>query len=227
MPLTRERQQEIIEKLASPRLKIKLSRTPTTMGPGYIAEKIAEILEAKSEVNDYAEEVEHALCEATVRENDIREEVRLRTDLEYLNIDFSTLPDIKDAKGRQAYIWNQVEKSYVTDRAAVLKEGEPPPQPFQLSEDFRVVTNEVTELKSLLKIIEFRRDELSKLDSGIRLQQKTMETEASIYGKRGIPRPDLVVDREPDPSDDVDSSGDDIDDGLDPPPITEDPMAGR
>jgi hypothetical protein len=180
--------QEYVDRLASQELKISLSRTPTTMGPGYIAEKIAEILDAKSIVNEMSEKVELSLCDAEMRLNDLEEEIQLRTHIEYQNID----PDavgIRNAKSRDSYVWTQVEQGYVADHQAEFATRTTPTNQFQLSEDLRIAQSDIIRFKALLRIIDHRRDELGKLDSGVRLQQKTMETEAAIYGKGGIPQP--------------------------------------
>src|SRR3954463_7203176 len=128
MPLSKELYREYLERLASRELKIKLSRSPTTMGPGYIADKIAEILDAKSIVNEMAEKVERAFCEAQVKLNDIEEEVQLRTHLEYDKLNnMNQVPlAAKNAQTREAYIWTLVEQGYVDDRLANLQPGETP-----------------------------------------------------------------------------------------------------
>jgi hypothetical protein len=226
--LSDDKYREYVDRLASQELKICLSRSPTTMGPGYIAEKIAEILDAKSIVNEMSEKVELALCDAEVKLNDLEEEVQLRTYVEYENFD----PDatgLKNAKSRDAYIWTQVEQGYVADHQAEFAARTTPTTQFQLSEDLRIAKSDIIRFKALLRIIDHRRDELNKLDSGIRLQQKTMETEAAIYGKSGIPQPQAttngpqrhvdvgIVPREADESDDPDALGEDFD--SPPPPI--------
>jgi hypothetical protein len=198
------------------------------MGPGYIADKIAEILDAKSIVNEMSERVEIALCDAEVTFSDLEEEVQLRTYVEYQNFD----PDatgIKNAKSRDAYIWTQVEQGYVSDHQAEFAARKTPTTQFQLSEDLRIVKSDIIRLKALLRIIDHRRDELGKLDSGVRLQQKTMETEAAIYGKGGFPQPTVtnngnkghvdvgITPREVDGSDGPDAFEEDFD--TPPPPI--------
>jgi hypothetical protein len=224
-----------VDRLASDeKLKIHLSKTPTTMGPGYIAEKITEILDAKSIVNEMSEKVEMALCESEVWLNDLEEEVQLRTHVEYQNFD----PDatgMRNAKSRDSYIWTQVEQGYVSDHQAEFALRSTPTNQFQLSEDLKTARSDIIRFKALLRIIDHRRDELGKLDSGVRLQQKTMETEAAIYGKGGIPQPQAanngnqgnirghvdvgVVPREVDESDDPDALEEDFD--APPPPIDE------
>jgi hypothetical protein len=228
MALSKEQYQEYVDRLSSRELKIKLSRTPTTMGPGYIADKIAEILDAKSAVNEMSEKVEMAMCEAEVQLNDLEEEIQLRTHLEYQNLETSG-ESFKNAKSRESYIWSQVEKGYVDDRTQALKPGDPVPSTFQLSEDLRQVKGRIIELKALQKMLGYRRDELIKLDSGVRLQQKTMETEAAIYGKGGMPKVSgnghpVMVDagvaaREPDELDDPAAMDEDFEEP--PPPIGE------
>jgi len=224
-----------VDRLASQELKIGLSRTPTTMGPGYIAEKIAEILEIKSIVNEMSEKVEIALCESEVRLNDLEEEVQLRTHIEYQNLIDSGDPGLKNAKSRDSFIWVQVEQGYVDDHQAEFALRSTPTTQFQLSEDLRIARSDIIRFKALLRIIDHRRDELGKLDSGVRLQQKTMETEAAIYGKGGIPQQQAVsngnqgntqrhvdvgvVPREVDESDDPDALEEDF--NAPPPPINE------
>lgn len=221
--------QEYVDRLASQELKIGLSRSPTTMGPGYIAEKIAEILDAKSIVNEMSEKVELSLCDAEVRLNDIEEEIQLRTYVEYQNIIDSGATELRNAKSRDAYIWTQVEQGYVADHQEEFAVRTTPTTQFQLSEDLRIAKSDIIRLKALLRIIDHRRDELGKLDSGVRLQQKTMETEAAIYGKGGIPQPTAtnngnkehvdvgVTPREVDESDSPDALEEDFD--APPPPI--------
>ena len=232
--LSDETYQAYVDKLASPDLKIRLSKTPTTMGPGYIAEKIAEILDAKSIVNEMSEKVELAFCDAEVMLNDLEEEIQLRTHVEYQNLFDSDDAGLRNAKSRDAYIWNQVEQGYVSDHQVEFATRTTPTNQFQLSEDVRIVKSDIIRLKALLRIIDHRREELTKLDSGVRLQQKTMETEAAIYGKGGIPqsiitnndgdkrRVDVgVIPREVDESDDPDALEEDFD--APPPPIEEVP----
>jgi hypothetical protein len=226
--LSDETYKEYVDKLASQDLKISLSRTPTTMGPGYIAETIAEILDAKSVVNEMSEKVEMALCDAEVRLNDLEEEIQLRTHMEYQNLDPDAL-GLRNAKSRDSYVWTQVEQGYVNDHQAEFAMRSTSTNQFQLSEDLRMAKSDIIRFKALLRIIDHRRDELIKLDSGIRLQQKTMETEAAIYGKGGIPQPQVnglqrhvdvgVVQREVDESDDPDALEEDFD--TPPPPILE------
>ena len=188
--LSDDKYQEYVDRLASDKkLKISLSPSPTTMGPGYIAEKIADILDAKSVVNEMSEKVELALCDAEVKLNDLDEEVQLRTHVEYNNMLELDTTELKNAKSRDAYIWTQVEQGYVNDHQEEFATRATPTTQFQLSEDLRIVRSDIIRLKALLRIIDHRRDELGKLDSGVRLQQKTMETEAAIYGKGGIPQP--------------------------------------
>src|SRR6516165_6832312 len=94
--------QEYVDRLASPDLKISLLKNPTTMGPRYIFEKIAEILDAKSIVNEMSEKVEMALCDAEVELNDLEEEIQLRTHVEYENLRNLDPDDVglKNAKSR-------------------------------------------------------------------------------------------------------------------------------
>jgi hypothetical protein len=228
MSLSDEVYQEYVDRLASQELKISLSRTPTTMGPGYIAETIAVILDAKSLVNEMSEKVELALCDAEVKLNDLEEEIQLRTHVEYQNIIDSGDAGLRNAKSRDAYIWTQVEQGYVSDHQEEFSTRATTTSQFQLSEDLRMVKSDIIRLKALLRIIDHRRDELGKLDSGIRLQQKTMETEAAIYGKSGIPQLKAtnnsrehvdvgIISREVDESDDPDALAEDFE--APPPPI--------
>ena len=224
-----------VDRLASQELKVSLSRTPTTMGPGYIAETIAEILDAKSSVNEMSEKVEMALCDAEVLLNDLEEEIQLRTHVEQqnlINLDLDAM-GLTNAKARDSHIWTMVEQGYVNDHQEEFARRSIPATQFQLSEDLKAAKSDIIRLKALLRIIDHRRDELIKLDSGVRLQQKTMETEAAIYGKSGIPQPQAtnngnqgntpkpvdvgVVHREVDESDDPDFLGED--DDAPPPPI--------
>jgi hypothetical protein len=226
--LSDEVYKEYVDRLASQELKISLSRSPTTMGPGYIAEMIAEILEAKSIVNEMSEKVELALCDAEVRLNDLEEEVQLRTHIEYQNFD-PEATGMKNAKSRDSYIWTQVEQGYVNDHQAEFTARKTLTTQFQLSEDLRIAKDDIIRLKALLRIIDHRRDELGKLDSGVRLQQKTMETEAAIFGKGGIPQLQTntngsqrhvdvgVTSNKVDDGDAPDSTGDEED--APPPPI--------
>lgn len=232
--ISEEEYNAYVDVLASKELKIYLSRTPTTMGPGYIAEKIAEILDAKSLVNEMSEKVELALCESEVKLNDLEEEIQLRTHVEYQNIDPSA-PEMRNAKSRDSYVWTQVEQGYVNDHQDEFALRSTPTTQFQLSEDVRIAKGDIIRFKALLRIIDHRRDELMKLDSGVRLQQKTMETEAAIYGKSGIPQPQAanngnqgdrprhvdigVAIKEVDESDDPDAGDEDFD--APPPPIDE------
>jgi hypothetical protein len=230
-----EQYQEYVDRLASDKtLKISLHPSPTTMGAGYIAQMIAEILDAKSIVNEMSEKVELSLCDAEVLLNDIEEEIQLRTHVEQenlINLDLDAM-GLTNAKARDAHIWTQVEQGYVNDHQEEFAKRSTPPTQFQLSEDLKLAKSDIIRFKALLRIIDHRRDELNKLDSGVRLQQKTMETEAAIYGKSGIPQPQAttngprkhvdvgVVAREVDESDDPDSTGEDeeipqpIDDGI-------------
>jgi hypothetical protein len=217
-----EQYQEYVDKLASPDLKISLSKTPTTMGPGYIAQTIAEILDAKSVVNEMSEKVEMSLCDAEVLLNDIEEEIQLRTHVEQenlINLDLDAM-GLTNTKARDSHIWTQVEQGYVNDHQEEFAKRSTPPTQFQLSEDLKLAKSDIIRFKALLRIIDHRRDELIKLDSGVRLQQKTMETEAAIYGKSGIPQPQAqatnngprkhvdvgMVAREVDESDDPDAT---------------------
>jgi hypothetical protein len=225
-----------VDKLASQDLKISLLRNSTTMGPGYIFDKIAEILEAKSIVNEMSEKAEIALCDAEVRLNDLRGEIQLRTHVEYMNLD-DDATGLKNAKSREAYVWTQVEQGYVSDHKEEFDLRQTQTTQFQLTEDLRIAETDVIRFKALLKIIDHRRDELGKLDSGVRLQQKTMETEAAIYGKGGIPQTQVanngnqgntnrhvdvgVVPREVDENDAPDAISEDFD--APPPPIEEIP----
>jgi hypothetical protein len=178
-----------------------------------------------------SEKVEMALCDAEVRLNDLEEEVQLRTHMEYQNLDPDAL-GLRNAKSRDSYVWTQVEQGYVNDHQEEFALRLTPTTQFQLSEDLRMTRSDIIRFKALLRIIDHRRDELGKLDSGIRLQQKTMETEAAIYGKSGIPQAAVnngdpgrvhghvdvsIVPREVDESDDPDAMEEDFD--TPPPPI--------
>lgn len=231
MPLSDEVYQEYVDRLASDKtLKISLAPNPTTMGPNYIAAKIAEILDAKSIVNAMSEKVEMALCDAEVTLNDLEEEIQLRTHVEYQNLlDSGMTAELRNAKSRDSYIWNLVEQGYIGDHQEEFAERTTPTTKFQLSEDLRLARSDIIRFKALLRIIDHRRDELGKLDSGVRLQQKTMETEVAIYGKGGLPQSAATnngnkthVDvglppRGADEGDDTDALGEDFD--TPPPPI--------
>jgi hypothetical protein len=188
LPMTAERYQEILTALDEPHLKLKLSPHPTTMGAGYVAEMIAKILSAKSFVNDLAEEVERAYTRTQVLHNDLTTELELRTEIITFLL---TDKDIErlDAAGRRALIRERVDKTYVKDQTEALlhdqangnRMGEPLPGPYELWEDIRQIQNMEIELKALLRMLDRRREELSKMDSGIRLQQRTIDIEISIY----------------------------------------------
>jgi hypothetical protein len=165
--------------------------------------------------------------------NDLEEEIQLRTHVEYQNLDTDAL-GLRNAKSRDAYVWTQVEQGYVADHQAEFATRTTPTTQFQLSEDIRLAKSDIIRLKALLRIIDHRRDEFIKLDSGLRLQQKTMETEAAIYGKGGFPQPTMtdngnrkghvdvgITPREVDESDDPDALEEDFD--APPPPIEEVP----
>jgi hypothetical protein len=180
-----------------------------------------------------SEKVEMALCDAEVELNDLEEEIQLRTHVEYENLRNLDPDDVglKNAKSRDSYIWNQVEQGYVNDHREEFARRETPTTQFQMSEDLKNAKSMIIRFKALLRIIDHRRDELNKLDSGVRLQQKTMETEAAIYGKGGIPQSQAttngpqkhvdagIVSREVDESDDPDALAEDFD--APPPPIEE------
>lgn len=178
--LTDERYQEIIDRLAQPDLKIRLESNPTTLGPGYVSDMISRILAARSEVNTLAEEVELAWARAQIRLNDLEEEFELRLDFEVTHFEPADIDGL-DARGRAAIARKKVEEGYQRDQVAA---GIGPALPLQ--EDIRITENAIIALKALLKILDHRREELSKLDSGVRLQNKTMDTEVTLYGKEGV-----------------------------------------
>jgi hypothetical protein len=100
--------------------------------------------------------------------------------MEINQIDPQDIEDL-DAASRKALVRQRVEEGYITDQKLTSGPNSLPPGPFQLWEDLRHAQNCNIELKALLKMLDRRRDELNKLDSGVRLQQKTIDTEVSIH----------------------------------------------
>jgi hypothetical protein len=180
LPISSHRYQEILVAFSAPELRIKLAANPTTMGPRYISEMIAKVLAAKSVINEWAEEVERAYTKSQILENDLETELALRTDMEINQIDPQDIEGM-DAASRKALVRQRVEEGYIQDLKMSSGPNTIPPGPFQLWEDLRAAQNCNIELKSLLKMLDRRRDELNKLDSGVRLQQKTIDTEVSIH----------------------------------------------
>jgi len=206
LPMTAARYQEILEALADPGLQIKLSANPTTMGPRYISEMITKILATKSVINEWAEEVERAYTKAQILENDLETEIALRTDMELNQVDPQDVEDL-DAASRRALIRQRVEEGYIQDLKLTSGPITSLPGQFQLWEDLRHAQNCNIELKGLLKMLDRRRDELNKLDSGVRLQQKTIDTEVGIH-KSHLPQSPVAREFESLTDDEPDAIGD-------------------
>lgn len=183
LPMSSVRYHEILGLLTNPDLRIKLAPNPTTMGPRYISEMISKVLTAKSTINEWAEEVERAYTKSQILQNDLETELALRTDMEINQIDPQDIEDL-DSASRKALVRQRVEEGYNQDQKLSSDPSAPVPGPFQLWEDLRQAKNCNIELKSLLKVLDRRRDELNKLDSGVRLQQKTIDTEVGIHRSR-------------------------------------------
>jgi hypothetical protein len=211
LPMTESRYLEILTLMEDRDLRVKLAPNPTTMGPGYIASMIAKILSTKSTVNDWMEEVERAYTKAQVLVNDLETDLALRTDMELNNLQPGDVDGL-DLAGRKALVRQKVEQGYINDVRSVAGPDDPPPGAFQLWNDIRLAQNSEIELKSLLRMLDRRRDELNKLDSGIRLQQKTIDTEITVF-KTGGTSPALAKEyealssAEPDADDENDEDG--------------------
>jgi hypothetical protein len=188
--MTPERYEEILTELRDPQYQIRLSPNPTTMGPSYIGEMISTILLAKTQINNLAEEVELALVKNQTHLNDLEEEAEARFDIAITTLTEDDTEGM-DATARQALARRKVESAHREDQVKVAAlNNQPTPTTFvPLREKIKNSKSRVLELKTLLKLLTSKRDELTRLDSGIRLQLTTIQTEATLYPKGEPLRP--------------------------------------
>lgn len=187
--MTPERYEEILETLRLPEMTITLSPNPTTMGPSYVGEKIAEILNAQNTVNDLAEEVELAYTEKAKHLNDLETERDALFDIALIGLSEDETEGM-DATARHALARKKMEDSHrlrVMESVTVNNSGPlDPRQIVPLRTKIKNTENEVSSLKVLTKILERKRSEFQRLDSGVRLQLNTIQTEVNLY-QRGEP----------------------------------------
>lgn len=187
---------EIIQELDNPILKVKLSKEPTTMGPGYISGKAVEITEAKEKINKYAEELELAISSSESILGDYKEQFDVRTDLILTGL----LPEDTegmDATSRKALAKQRAEKGWVDEqRASALAQGQQLPTGFSLRTEIHKLETWVKQLRVVLKIVDNRRHDLTRLDSTLRLQVTSLQVEAGLFGRRVSGTPERGPERE-------------------------------
>jgi hypothetical protein len=207
------RLEQILEELQDPTLRPKLAKNPTTMGSSYISGKAVEITEAKERVNALGEELELALSKADINLSDLKEQLELRTEVQLLSL---TPHDVEgmDATTRKALAKKRAEESWLTEMLQIAQqEGKTPPN-TTLRAEIQAAEAWFKKLKTVSKIVDNRRQDLTRLDSTLRLQLTSVQVESSLFGKvlTGVPKTDSrtnFIRTSPD-----DSISRDVDNGL-------------
>lgn len=184
--MTPERLAEIVILLSDPNLKPALRSNPSTMGPGYISEKAAEIARAKDVINTLAEELEMEHSEAEISASDLREQLSIRIEIALTSFTEDEAAS-SDARGRLALAKKKAEVSYEDDRKAILiEQGKSIIEIGRVSlrKELMEAENKEKRLRTVLRILENRRKDLDRLDSTLRLQFGSLQVERDLFGRR-------------------------------------------
>jgi hypothetical protein len=213
--MNQERLDQILQLLQDPGLKVHLAKNPTTMGPAYISGKAVEIAEAKGRVNDLGEELEIALSKADINLSELKEQFDLRTEIALINLQPGEIEGM-DATARKAMAKQKAEKSWHQEMIQLVQEqNQILPSPFlSLRAEIMKAESWAKQLKVVTKIVDNRRQDLTRLDSTLRLQVTSLQVEAGLFGRRigGTPQPGTLNNFTRTPQDDSISGG--IEDGL-------------
>jgi hypothetical protein len=184
--MTNERFEEIIAMMVDPGNRVTLIDHTDHLTANYFIQKSVEITRMKDTLTRISEEIE---LEMLVRDKELTE---LQ---EYMNLsieDFITTFSVEevegmDANARKALARTKSEKRWVEQQNALaIAQGKSPPE-RPLRQEIVYRENLIKGFKTVLKLIESRRSELSRLDSTLRMQLHALDAEklAINYGRNG------------------------------------------
>jgi len=175
---------EIYEELLT--INVKLTADPRTQGSAYVCSKVAEASVGVEALNILVQEVERALSDAKNAERLLKLELNATRDQELL-----ALVEIDGSFEEKKNLAKQ--KAIEKIKQVRFREFETAPEGITSPTDLPSIEREIVEaeirktnLLALSKVMEEKRSHLKQVDSGVRLQQNSIESERRfLYGGRG------------------------------------------
>jgi predicted nucleic acid-binding Zn-ribbon protein len=189
-----ERFEQIYEAMS--KLEVTLSSDPRTQGSYYITSKIAEVTKCVESLNILSQEVERAWRSTKSNVRILRLKLSRRAEHEFLNssvIDGLSFAE-KQLKSKHAAIQSLREDDFrEMQQANKLPPGVTEAKQLPTIEDeILELENLEDEILALRKVMEEKRKHFSDIDSGIRLQERSIDAEMRnlLPGQRKVITPE-------------------------------------